>query len=142
MACESKVLIPIYQMLWITFFGVQTFPRTIMNGHPYARLNTFHGPKRQLLGNQAGHAAPSWRMNGMPTTGQGLAGKGKNVMEQGSKIFLSRLPVDVEEKEVEVSMRAHASASPHFCSTTFILGAVQENNWAAEGVVPHIQLAR
>ena len=74
-----------------------------MNGYPYARLNTFHGPKRQLLGNKAGQAAPAWRMN-VPTPGQGQAAKGKNMVEQGSKIFLSRLPVDVGEKEVEVSM--------------------------------------
>lgn len=41
----------------------------------------------------------------MPTPGQGLAGRSNNVIEQpGSKIFLSRLPVDVGEKEVEVSM--------------------------------------
>jgi THO complex subunit 4 len=71
-----------------------------MNGYSYTRPNTFHSQKRQLLGNQAGHVAPAWKTNGGPTLGQG---QGKNDMEQGSKIFLSRLPVDVEEKEVEVS---------------------------------------
>lgn len=69
-----------------------------MNGHSYARLNTFHGPKRQLLGNQAGHTPPAWRMDVVPTPGQVLQGQ---AVEQGSKIFLSRLPVDVGEKEVE-----------------------------------------
>ena len=77
-----------------------------MNGQSSTRVNTFHGPKRQLLGNQAGYAPPAWRTGAVPI--QDASGKGKNarlVQEPGSKIFLSRLPVDVEEKEVEVSMR-------------------------------------
>ncbi|RDB30822.1 mRNA export protein mlo3 [Hypsizygus marmoreus] len=73
-----------------------------MNGQPYARLNTFHGPKRQLLGNQAGYAAPAWR-NVPPIPGQ-VIGKGKHVA-QDSKIFLSKLPLDVGEKEVEELFR-------------------------------------
>lgn len=74
-----------------------------MTGLPYARQNTFHGPKRQLLGNQAGLAPPAWRTANVSTL-SGMPGKGKNVaVEQGSKIFLSRLPVDVGEKEVEVT---------------------------------------
>jgi len=72
-----------------------------MNGQPYARLNTFHGPKRQILGNQAGLAPPAWRTNVVPMSGQGPAGRSPAAMEQGSKIFLSRLPGDVAEKEVE-----------------------------------------
>ncbi|KAJ6595824.1 hypothetical protein DFH09DRAFT_1135709 [Mycena vulgaris] len=70
---------------------------------PYARLNAFHGPKRQLLGNQAGYAPPAWRTAG-PSTAAFAAGgpKGKQVAtEGGSKIFLSRLPMDVGETEVE-----------------------------------------
>ncbi|KAJ6627828.1 hypothetical protein B0H10DRAFT_1992089 [Mycena sp. CBHHK59/15] len=71
---------------------------------PYARLNTFHGSKRQLLGNQAGHAPPAWRAGpsaAYSAPGGSLA-KGKQVAsEQGSKIFLSRLPMDVGETEVE-----------------------------------------
>jgi len=70
-----------------------------MNGQPYARLNNSHGPKRQLLGNQAGHAAPAWKTNVPP---QASGGKGKQAMDQGSKIFLTRLPIDVGETEVEV----------------------------------------
>ncbi|KAJ7485301.1 hypothetical protein FB451DRAFT_1337579 [Mycena latifolia] len=71
---------------------------------PYARLNAFHGPKRQLLGNQAGYAPPAWRTG--PSTGAysaaGVYAKGKQVAtEGGSKIFLSRLPMDVGETEVE-----------------------------------------
>ncbi|KAJ7753346.1 hypothetical protein DFH07DRAFT_824151 [Mycena maculata] len=72
---------------------------------PYARLNAFHGPKRQLLGNNAGHAPPAWRTAG-PSTGAYPTGpnhlRGRQAMsEQGSKIFLSRLPMDVGETEVE-----------------------------------------
>lgn len=71
----------------------------------YARLNASRGSKRQLLGNTAAHVAPAWRTNGhVPNTITGPFGKGKGTEgEQGSKIFLSRLPVDVGEKEVEVS---------------------------------------
>lgn len=75
----------------------------------YARLNNFHGPKRQLLGNQAGYVPPAWRVaSGAPPTssisGPGHLAKGKQAaQEQGSKIFLSRLPTDVGEKEIEVS---------------------------------------
>ncbi|KAJ7683033.1 hypothetical protein B0H17DRAFT_942367 [Mycena rosella] len=72
---------------------------------PYARLNAFHGAKRQLLGNQAGFAPPAWRTAG-PAVGAyatgGMQAKGKQVAtEGGSKIFLSRLPMDVGETEVE-----------------------------------------
>ncbi|KJA21386.1 hypothetical protein HYPSUDRAFT_730012 [Hypholoma sublateritium FD-334 SS-4] len=69
---------------------MQTQSRT----NEYARLHSFHGSKRQLLGNQAGTAAPAWRGN---TVGV----KGKAPAESGSTIFLSKLPVDVGEKEVE-----------------------------------------
>ncbi|KAG6908940.1 hypothetical protein DXG01_002719 [Tephrocybe rancida] len=74
-----------------------------MNGHSYARLNTFHGPKRQLLGNHAGHAAPAWK--NIPVQGPNSMGKGKQVQDPGSKIFLSRLPLDVKEVEVEELFR-------------------------------------
>lgn len=60
------------------------------------RFNNYHGAKRQLLGNNAGHAAPAWRVNNP-------AAAGKKAPEQGSKILLSRLPLDVNEDEVEVS---------------------------------------
>ena len=72
---------------------------------PYARLNSFHGPKRRLIGHNAGQAPPSWRsavVAAAPGVGAGLVSKGKTVQEQGSRIFLSRLPVDVGEKDVEV----------------------------------------
>ncbi|KAI0942071.1 hypothetical protein AcV7_002603 [Taiwanofungus camphoratus] len=72
-----------------------------MQAHPqHARLNAYHGTKRQLLGNQAGHAAPAWHTN-HPVHGKKLAGP-SNAVEKGSKILLSRLPSDVGENEVEV----------------------------------------
>ncbi|KAJ7267005.1 hypothetical protein B0H12DRAFT_1099172 [Mycena haematopus] len=72
---------------------------------PYARLNAFHNQKRQLLGNPAGHVPPAWR-NVVPSTGPFSAVNGQMrgrqaTSEPGSKIFLSRLPMDVGEKEVE-----------------------------------------
>ncbi|KAF8191803.1 hypothetical protein BJ912DRAFT_1021980 [Pholiota molesta] len=68
---------------------------------PYARSNDFHGPKQRLLGNQAGHAAPAWRPNAPVTPTQTSLLKGKAPADSGSRIFLSRLPFDVGEKEVE-----------------------------------------
>lgn len=65
-----------------------------------ARLNNFHGAKRQLLGNKA-VPAPAWKTNIVNSTNDGVAGgvgKGKEV---GSKILLSKLPVDVTQTEVE-----------------------------------------
>ncbi|KAH7886848.1 hypothetical protein F5I97DRAFT_1870706 [Phlebopus sp. FC_14] len=52
-----------------------------------ARLHSYHNTKRNLLGNQAGLVAPAWR--------------DQKPKEQGSKILLSRLPLDVGETEVE-----------------------------------------
>ncbi|KAK7681360.1 hypothetical protein QCA50_015451 [Cerrena zonata] len=60
------------------------------------RFNNYHSSKRQLLGNQPGHAAPAWRVNN-----PAAPAPGKKVPEQGSKILLSRLPLDVAEEEVE-----------------------------------------
>ncbi|KAG2128720.1 hypothetical protein DEU56DRAFT_818758 [Suillus clintonianus] len=53
------------------------------------RITSYHGAKRNLLGNQAGNVPPAWRES-----------KDKQ-KERGSKILLSRLPVDVGETEVE-----------------------------------------
>jgi THO complex subunit 4 len=71
---------------------------------PYARLNSFHGPKRRLLGHNAGQIPPSWKSAAQEQIGAGLVSKGNMAQEQGSRIFLSRLPVDVGEKDVEVSV--------------------------------------
>ncbi|KAK0219961.1 hypothetical protein IW262DRAFT_1461113 [Armillaria fumosa] len=71
----------------------------------YTRYNTFHTPKQQVLGNNAGHAAPAWRVAGSSGANASIR-KGKQATSQaGSKILLSRLPVDVSEKEVEELFR-------------------------------------
>ncbi|CCL99207.1 uncharacterized protein FIBRA_01222 [Fibroporia radiculosa] len=70
-----------------------------MQAHPqYARLNAYHGAKRHLLGNQAGNAPPAWRdaVQGKKTHGAA------NALDKGSKILLSKLPLDVGENEVEI----------------------------------------
>ena len=72
---------------------------------PYARLNSFHNHKRRLLGHNPGQVPPSWKSSAATPPNQvnaGLGANGKTVQEQGSRIFLSRLPVDVGEKDVEV----------------------------------------
>ncbi|KAI0078319.1 hypothetical protein K474DRAFT_1660535 [Panus rudis PR-1116 ss-1] len=57
-----------------------------------ARINSYHGPKKKLLGNKPGHAAPAWRTNNT------AAGKKPDL---GSKILLSQLPLDVTAQEVQ-----------------------------------------
>jgi THO complex subunit 4 len=89
---------------------------------PYARLNSFHGPKRRLLGHKPGQAPPSWKSVAAPDqVGAGLVSTSKTVQEQGSRIFLSRLPVDVGEKDVEVSFTAFKHV---YFLTGFLLGAI------------------
>ncbi len=70
---------------------------------PYTRYNNVHAPKRQLLGSQAQFVKPAWKPN-VQTTGVAGSVKGKEV--QGSKIFISGLPHDVGEKEIEVGAQA------------------------------------
>ena len=60
------------------------------------RYNSYHGPKKQLLGNHAGQAAPAWRAT--PPKTPDLATSSTST---GSKILLSHLPIDVGELEVE-----------------------------------------
>jgi THO complex subunit 4 len=52
--------------------------------------------KRQFLGNRAGNVPPAWRETAPLANGK------QKATEQGSKILLTNLPVDVGEKEVEV----------------------------------------
>jgi len=73
-----------------------------MHAAPSApRYRSFHGPKRQVLGNNAGQVAPAWRVPG-PSTSAAPHGPRKPAVSSGSKILLSQLPADVGEKEVEV----------------------------------------
>lgn len=68
-----------------------------------SRLSSYHGAKRQVLGNTAGHPAPAWHpkhLNGVvpppPKRSQG------HTEAPGSKIIMSDLPHDVKEAEIEV----------------------------------------
>ncbi|KAF7426136.1 hypothetical protein PC9H_008502 [Pleurotus ostreatus] len=70
------------------------------NRPAHARLNNFHGQKKQLLGRKAGNAPPAWRGTAPVPTFPGAA-KGKQVAQNGSRIFISNLPLDVVEQEVE-----------------------------------------
>ncbi len=112
----------------------------------YTRYNTFHTPKQQVLGNNAGHAAPAWRVAGSSGANASI-GKGKQAASQaGSKILLSRLPVDVSEKEVEVSASRYLTdtllnKNPFFRRELFT-GIVQEDRRAIEGFFHRVQLAR
>ncbi|KAG7448646.1 uncharacterized protein BT62DRAFT_929734 [Guyanagaster necrorhizus] len=71
----------------------------------HTRYNALHSPKQQVLGNSAGHVPPAWRVAGSSGVNASI-GKGKQAANHaGSKILLSRLPVDVSEKEVEELFR-------------------------------------
>ncbi|KAI0367662.1 hypothetical protein BV20DRAFT_970221 [Pilatotrama ljubarskyi] len=59
----------------------------------HARLNNYHTPKQKILGNPSAQPAPAWKPNAKASSSNA---------EQGSKILLSRLPLDVVENEVEV----------------------------------------
>ncbi|KAL0566149.1 hypothetical protein V5O48_015871 [Marasmius crinis-equi] len=60
---------------------------------PYARYNSYHGPKQRVLGSTAANVPPAWRTPGQPSSSRSPL--------LGSKILLSQLPTDVGEKEVE-----------------------------------------
>jgi hypothetical protein len=60
------------------------------------RPNSHRGGKRQLLGSPAANVAPAWKGNAQA--------KEKQKLQEESKILLSRLPVDVGDTEVEVSV--------------------------------------
>ncbi|KAF9495021.1 hypothetical protein BDN71DRAFT_1392389 [Pleurotus eryngii] len=70
------------------------------NRPAHARLNNFHGQKKQLLGHKAGNAPPAWRGTAPVPTFPGAA-KGKQVAQNGSRIFISNLPLDVVKEEIE-----------------------------------------
>ena len=86
---------------------VKRFQFTLMQAQNRPiRFNGTVSSKRNLLGNRAGQAPPAWRNHGVAvpphaaSLGAGtMNGKGKDT---GSKILLSKLPLDVGDKEVEV----------------------------------------
>ena len=66
--------------------------------HP-PRANSVHGAKRKVLGSAANHVQPAWR----PNIAAQQAAAAKKISEaQVSKIFISSLPNDVQQTEVEV----------------------------------------
>jgi THO complex subunit 4 len=70
-----------------------------------ARLNAYHGTKRQLIGTTANQVAPAWRISnggGPAATNGSTSALSKKALQHGSKILLSNLPMDVAEAEVEV----------------------------------------
>ena len=71
--------------------------------NPRHGINTYHSHKQRVLGNPATQPAPAWRANAKATSSSGS--------ELGSKILLSRLPVDVVENEVEVRPSIHSCAA-------------------------------
>lgn len=70
-----------------------------------ARLNAYHGTKRQLIGTTASQVAPAWRTpNGTGGPAGSTSPLSKKALQRGSKILLSNLPMDVAEAEVEVGV--------------------------------------
>ena len=86
------------------------FPQVSMSAQTKAgsaRLNAYHGTKRQLIGTSAGQVAPAWRTsNGTSpaATNGSTSPLSKKALQRGSKILLSNLPMDVAETEVEVGI--------------------------------------
>ncbi|KAI0252506.1 hypothetical protein BJV78DRAFT_1201136 [Lactifluus subvellereus] len=70
-----------------------------------ARLNAYHGTKRQLIGSSAGRVPPAWRTSNGPGGAAAVNGTAaplsKKALQRGSKILLSNLPMDVAETEIE-----------------------------------------
>ena len=80
-----------------------------MSGHTRAgsaRLNAYHGTKRQLVGTTASQVAPAWRTSNGVGSAAAVNGNtsplSKKASHKGSKILLSNLPMDVAETEIEV----------------------------------------
>ncbi|KAN0131670.1 hypothetical protein V8E53_010512 [Lactarius tabidus] len=67
-----------------------------------ARLNAYHGTKRQLTGTSAGQVSPAWRTaNGAAAVNGSASPLSKKALQRGSKILLTSLPMDVAESELE-----------------------------------------
>ena len=111
-----------------------------MSGHTRAgsaRLNAYHGTKRQLTGTSAGQVAPAWRTaNGAATVNGSTSPLSKKALQRGSKILLSNLPMDVAETEIEVRPLTFSIPST---VPSFLAGAIQENSRPNQGDVHHLQ---
>ena len=104
-----------------------------------ARLNAYHGTKRQLLGSSAGQVAPAWRTfngtGGAAAINGNVSPPSKKASQRGSKILLSNLPMDVAETEIEVGVFNHF---PPYTIPSLLVGAIQENCWACKGHVHNL----
>ena len=111
-----------------------------MSGHTRAgsaRLNAYHGTKRQLTGTSAGQVAPAWRTaNGAAAVNGSSSPLSKKALQRGSKILLSNLPMDVAETEIEVRALTFSILST---VPSFLAGAIQENSGPNQGDVYHLQ---
>ncbi len=102
-----------------------------------ARLNAYHGTKRQLTGTSAAQIAPAWRTtNGVAAVNGSTLTLSKKALQQGSKILLSNLPMDVAESEIEVRTLAFSIA---YIVPLLLAGAFQENSGPNQGHVHHLQ---
>ena len=102
-----------------------------------ARLNAYHGTKRQLTGTSAGQVAPAWRTtNGAAAVNGSTSPLSKKALQRGSKILLSNLPMDVAESECEV--RALTFFIPSIVSS-MLAGAIQENSGPNQRDFHHLQ---
>lgn len=101
-----------------------------------ARLNAYHGTKRQLVGSSAGQVAPAWRTSNGASAAAAINGSvsppSKKAPQRGSKILLSSLPMDVAEAEIEVGEFNHFSP---YTIPSLLVGAIQENGWTYKGNV-------
>ncbi|KAF8265843.1 hypothetical protein EI94DRAFT_267563 [Lactarius quietus] len=96
-----------------------------------ARLNAYHGTKRQLTGTSAGQVSPAWRTaNGAAAVNGSSSPLSKKALQKGSKILLSSLPMDVAESELEVCALAFSTCPlyPHYLQELFkrTVGPVKE----------------
>ena len=102
-----------------------------------ARLNAYHGTKRQLTGTSAGQVAPAWRTaNGAAAVNGSTSPLSKKALQRGSKILLSNLPMDVAESEIEVRALTFSFLS---IVPSLLAGAIQENSGPNQGDVHHLQ---
>jgi THO complex subunit 4 len=94
-----------------------------MSGHTRAgsaRLNAYHGTKRQLVGTTASQVAPAWRtwngVGGAAAVNGKTSPLSKKASQRGSKVLLTNLPMDVAETEIEVGTCNYSFRAqyPHF----------------------------
>lgn len=111
-----------------------TIPITTMQTQ-VGRLNTYHGAKRKLLGNNAGAAPPAWKMNQQAISKR---------TPPGSKILLSNLPMDVTEHEIDVSSKLTCISRCMRIVTgpCTVLGSIRKDDWTHQESIPLLQPER